>query len=328
MDSINPGAATAHPVKNLGPNLAEFRDAVISGLSNDQKSLPSKFFYDEEGSRLFDEITQLDQYYPTRTETTLLSTHGAEIAALMGPGAVLVEFGAGSLQKIPILLGAMESPQAFVPIDISKEHLIQSADQLALEFPELEVRPVVADFAGSVDISELVGGGEAKRIGFFPGSTIGNFARPDAIELLATIAALVRPGGELLIGVDLKKDNGILLDAYNDRDGVTADFNRNLLVRINRELDGNFDLGAFGHHAPYNASEGRIEMHLVSRTDQTVQVAGQEFSFAEGETIHTESSYKYGIDEFLALAAEAGFGPVRTWTDPKKLFSIHYLRAV
>ena len=328
MDAPNTGAASSHPVTNMGPDLAEFREAVISGLSNDQKSLPSKFFYDEEGSRLFDEITQLDQYYPTRTETTLLSTHGPEIGALMGPGAVLVEFGAGSLQKIPILLGAMEDPEAFVPIDISKEHLIESADQLALEFPDLEVRPVVADFSGSLDIGDLVGGGGAKRIGFFPGSTIGNFSHPDAIDLMASIAELVRPGGELLIGVDLKKDNAILLDAYNDRDGITAEFNRNLLVRINRELGGNFDLGAFRHHAPYNAREGRIEMHLVSRTDQTVQVAGQDFSFAEGETIHTENSYKYGIDEFLALAAEAGFEPVRTWTDSKDLFSIHYLRAV
>ncbi|MBT3395912.1 MAG: L-histidine N(alpha)-methyltransferase [Alphaproteobacteria bacterium] len=319
--------AAADPVQNLGPDLADFRDEVWLGLGQAQKTLPSKFFYDELGSKLFDEITQLDQYYPTRTETKLLGTHAGAIASFMGTGATLVEFGAGSLIKIRILLEAMDRPQAFVPIDISKEHLILSADQLALEFPHIQVRPVVADFASALDFGALVADSNSKRIGFFPGSTIGNFAHDAAVTLLATIGEVVGSGGELLIGVDLKKDNKILLDAYNDSQGVTADFNRNLLVRINRELGGNFDLGTFRHHAPYNADEGRIEMHLVSGADQTVNVAGKDFVFTEGETIHTENSYKYGIDEFLALASEAGFDPVQTWTDQDDLFSIHYLRA-
>ena len=325
MSEASPARAATHTVQNLGPDLADFRNEVWSGLGRDQKTLPSKFFYDENGSRLFDEITQLDQYYPTRTEIDLLSSNAAAIAGLMGTGATLVEFGAGSLLKIRILLAAMDNLKAFVPIDISKEHLTVSSRHLALEFPQIEIRPVVADFASSLDIGALVGNGGSKKIGFFPGSTIGNFSHPDAIRLLASIARVVRPGGDLLIGVDLKKDNQILLEAYNDAQGVTADFNRNLLVRINRELDGNFDPGSFHHHAPYNVAEGRIEMHLVSRTDQTVQVAGKEFSFTEGESIHTENSYKYGIEEFLNLAGEAGFAALQTWSE--NLFSIHYLRA-
>ena len=327
MSEASPAHAAAHIVQNLGPDLTDFRDEVWSGLGKDQKTLPSKFFYDENGSRLFDEITQLDQYYPTRTEINLLSSNAAAIAGIMGRGATLVEFGAGSLLKIRILLAAMDNPRAFVPIDISKEHLTVSSRHLALEFPHIEIRPVVADFASSLDIAALVGNGGSKKIGFFPGSTIGNFSHPDAIRLLASIAGVVRPGGELLIGADLKKDNQILLEAYNDAQGVTADFNRNLLVRINRELDGNFDPGSFHHHAPYNVVEGRIEMHLVSRADQTVQVAGKEFSFTEGESIHTENSYKYGIEEFLNMAAQAGFAPLQTWSDSENLFSIHYLRA-
>lgn len=319
--------ATAHSAQYLGPDLADFRDEVWSGLGQAQKSLPSKYFYDEIGSKLFDEITQLDQYYPTRTETDLLGTHAGAIASLMGPWATLVEFGAGSLIKIRILLAAMDRPEAFVPIDISKEHLIESANQLAREFPHIQVRPVVADFASALDIGALVGDSGSKRIGFFPGSTIGNFSHPEAVKLLGTIGAVVGSGGDLLIGVDLKKDNEILLDAYNDSQGATADFNRNLLVRINRELDGDFNLGTFRHHAPYNSVEGRIEMHLISVADQTVNVAGKEFTFIEGESIHTENSYKYGVEEFLNLAGEAGLDPVRTWSDSKDLFSIHYLRA-
>jgi dimethylhistidine N-methyltransferase len=311
----------------LGPDLADFLDEVWAGLGQAQKTLPSKFFYDEIGSKLFDEITQLDQYYPTRTETDLLEAHAGTIASLMGPWATLVEFGAGSLIKIRNLLVAMDRPKAFVPIDISKEHLIESADQLAREFPHIQVRPVAADFASALDIGALVGDSRSKRIGFFPGSTIGNFSYPGAVKLLGAIGGVVGCGGDLLIGVDLKKDNEILLDAYNDCQGVTADFNRNLLVRINRELDGDFDLGTFRHHAPYNAIEGRIEMHLISVTDQTVNVAGKDFTFIEGESIHTENSYKYGVEEFLNLAGEAGFDPMRTWTDSEDLFSIHYLRA-
>ena len=317
----------APAARDLGPDAADFRDAVLRGLAQRQKALPAKFLYDEEGSRLFQKITRLEAYYPTRTETKLLRDHRQEMADLIGPGAILVEFGAGSLEKIRILLGAMDNPAAFVPIDISRSHLIKSAAELAREFPDLAIRPVVADFAKALSIEAVEGGENAKRIGFFPGSTIGNFAHPEATGLLASIAGLVRPGGELLIGVDLKKDREILLGAYNDHEGITAAFNRNILVRINRELGADFDPGAFSHHAPYNADDGRIEMHLVSREAQVVRVADQEFAFAEGESIHTENSYKYGKEEFLALAEAGGFAAVRTWTDPDQLFSVHYLRA-
>ena len=307
--------------------VSEFRDAVLRGLSLPQKRIPSKYFYDAEGSRLFEQITELDEYYLTRTELALLRECRDEIAARIGPGARLIEFGAGSLQKIRILLESVRDLDAFVPIDISKEHLMAAASALSREFPHVPIRPVVADFTRPVRAATL-GSGRAKQVAFFPGSTIGNFSPDAAAAFLATIAQTVGSGGELLIGVDLKKDEEILFRAYNDSAGVTAAFNRNLLVRINRELAGDFDPSSFDHHAPYNAEEGRMEMHLVSRGAQTVRVAGRTFAFRERETIHTENSYKYTVDEVAALGGRGGFSTLCTWTDPTGLFSMHYLRAI
>ena len=305
--------------------LKSFRDDVFEGLSREQKELPCKYFYDDRGSELFNTICGLDEYYPTRTETALLQAHGREMADLIGPGVCLIEFGCGSLLKTRLLLDALRSPAAFVPIDISADHLLQSAAALAADYPDLEVLPVVADFTRPVKLPDKARKASENRIGFFPGSTIGNFDHAGAADFLATVADMVGGGGALLIGVDLKKDEDILVRAYDDAQGVTAAFNRNVLERINRELGGCFDIETFRHRALYNGAEGRIEMHLVSEKDQTVTVHDRDFTFTEGETIHTEDSYKYHVEEFSSLAAGAGFRSARTWVDGDGLFSLHYL---
>ena len=305
--------------------LKSFRDDVFEGLSREQKELPCKYFYDDRGSELFNTICGLDEYYPTRTETALLQAHGREMADLIGPGVCLIEFGCGSLLKTRLLLDALRSPAAFVPIDISADHLLQSAAALAADYPNLEVLPVVADFTRPVKLPDKARKASENRIGFFPGSTIGNFDHAGAADFLATVADMVGGGGALLIGVDLKKDEDILVRAYDDAQGVTAAFNRNVLERINRELGGCFDIETFRHRALYNGAEGRIEMHLVSEKDQTVTVHDRDFTFTEGETIHTEDSYKYHVEEFSSLAARAGFRSARTWVDGDGLFSLHYL---
>ena len=305
--------------------LKSFRDDVFEGLSREQKELPCKYFYDDRGSELFNTICGLDEYYPTRTETALLQAHGREMADLIGPGVCLIEFGCGSLLKTRLLLDALRSPAAFVPIDISADHLLQSAAGLAADYPNLEVLPVVADFTRPVKLPDKARKASENRIGFFPGSTIGNFDHAGAADFLATVADMVGGGGALLIGVDLKKDEDILVRAYDDAQGVTAAFNRNVLERINRELGGCFDIETFRHRALYNGAEGRIEMHLVSEKDQTVTVHDRDFTFTEGETIHTEDSYKYHIEEFSSFAAGAGFRSARTWVDGDGLFSLHYL---
>ena len=305
--------------------LKSFRDDVFEGLSREQKELPCKYFYDDRGSELFNTICGLDEYYPTRTETALLQAHGREMADLIGPGVCLIEFGCGSLLKTRLLLDALRSPAAFVPIDISADHLLQSAAALAADYPNLEVLPVVADFTRPVKLPDKARKASENRIGFFPGSTIGNFDHAGAADFLATVADMVGGGGALLIGVDLKKDEDILVRAYDDAQGVTAAFNRNVLERINRELGGCFDIETFRHRALYNGAEGRIEMHLVSEKDQTVTVHDRDFKFTEGETIHTENSCKYHVEEFSSLAAGAGFRSARTWVDGDGLFSLHYL---
>ena len=305
--------------------LKSFRDDVFEGLSRQQKELPCKYFYDNRGSELFNTICGLDEYYPTRTETALLQAHGREMADLIGPGVCLIEFGCGSLLKTRLLLDALRSPAAFVPIDISADHLLQSAAGLAADYPNLEVLPVVADFTRPVKLPDKARKASENRIGFFPGSTIGNFDHAGAADFLATVADMVGGGGALLIGVDLKKDEDILVRAYDDAQGVTAAFNRNVLERINRELGGCFDIETFSHRALYNGAEGRIEMHLVSEKDQTVTVHDRDFTFTEGETIHTEDSYKYHVEEFSSFAAGAGFRSARTWVDGDGLFSLHYL---
>ena len=316
---------TYSPAVELSPPSKAFLDDVFRGLERPQKELPCKYFYDEAGLRLFDAICGLDEYYPTRTETALLEAHRAEMAELIGPGVFLIEFGCGSLIKTRLLLDALVRPVAFVPIDISDGHLTRSAATLAGEYQGLKVLPLAADFTRPIDLPEQARDFGAKRVGFFPGSTIGNFDHPSAVQFLRNVAAMTGKGGVLLIGVDLKKDEDILVRAYNDRAGVTAAFNLNLIERINRELDGDFDPRAFRHLALYNDEKGRIEMHLVSRKDQTVTIQNRAFRFQDGETIHTENSYKYHVEEFTALAAQARFSAVKTWVDGDGLFSLHYL---
>lgn len=302
----------------------DFLAAVIDGLSQPQKRLSSKYFYDERGSKLFDQITRLPEYYPTRTETALLRAHARVFAELIGPHASVVEFGSGSSTKIRILLDALDAPAAYVPIDISREHLIASAKDLADAYPDLPVVPVAADYTQPLTLPEIPG--EVVRIGFFPGSTIGNFSYAEAVGFLRTAATELGTDNGLLIGVDLKKDPDILRAAYNDRAGVTAQFNLNILRHINRELGADFDLDGFTHNAVWRPEKGRIEMHLVSKRAQRVRIDGQVFEFAAGESIHTEDSHKYTVAEFHALAAEAGWRAHRHWTDPDDLFSVHYLR--
>ena len=302
----------------------DFRAAIVAGLSQPQKRILSKYFYDERGSRLFEQITHLPEYYPTRTETALLRAHAAEFAELIGPHASLVEFGSGSSTKVRILLDALEAPSAYVPIDISRDHLIDSAKSLAEAYPDLMVVPIAADYTKPLKLPEIPD--ELVRIGFFSGSTIGNFLYAEAVNFLRTAATELGTDNGLLIGVDLKKDEAILHAAYNDAAGITAQFNLNILRHINRELDADFDLDGFSHDARWRPEVGRVEMHLVSKRSQTVLVGGQVFEFAEGESIHTEDSHKYTVEEFHALAAEAGWRAFRHWTDADDLFSIHYLR--
>lgn len=313
-----------HPIHfhDLHPTPADMRAEVLAGLATTPKRLAPKFFYDAAGSRLFDDICRLPEYYPTRTEIAILQDHGAEMAARLGREALLIELGSGSSLKIRVLLEALR-PAVYMPVDISREHLLTSAGALAALFPRLDIHAVCADY--SVPFTLPVDDHEHPRAAFFPGSSVGNFDPDDAVRFLTRVGGLLGAGGKLLIGVDLLKDQGVLHAAYNDRAGVTAAFNLNLLTRINRELGGDFDLDAFRHDAFFNAALGRIEMHLISTRDQRVQVAGARFAFREGESLHTECSYKYSIDGFAALAARAGFAPEQVWTDPAGLFSVHCL---
>jgi len=301
---------------------------VISGLSARQKTLSCKYFYDEAGSELFDAICGLEEYYATRTETALIAEHGAEMADLIGPGVSLIEYGCGSLVKTRLLLDALDTPSVFVPIDISTAHLMRSAVDLIRDYPALNVLPLGADFTQPVELPEEAVNGGAKKVGFFPGSTIGNFDQVEAAQFLATVAGTVGAGGGLLIGVDLKKDEQTLLRAYDDASGVTAAFNLNIIQRINRELGADFDVAAFRHEARYNEDHGRIEMHLVSRNDQSVKIQDNSFRFRKDESIRTENSYKYHAEEFQNLAIAAGFSPIKTWVDNNELFSIHYFSKI
>lgn len=312
---------------DLAPERDDFLSDVLRGLFGMPKSLPCKYFYDERGSDLFQQICELPEYYPTRTETALLEGCADQIAAAIGPRCCLVEYGTGSSEKMRILLDALELPSAFVSVDISREHLLQSTSALAKDHPEVEVHAVCADFTKPFTVPYSTKDFEGKTVAFFPGSSLGNFHHHEAVEFLRNTANVVGPGGGLVIGIDLKKDVDILNAAYSDSAGVTAAFNLNLLVRINDELGGTFNVDAFTHHAFYNEAKGRIEMHIVSPKEQTVCVGGKEIHFNEGETIHTENSYKYDIDEFQELAHEAGFESAQVWTDPGRLFSVHYLEA-
>lgn len=303
----------------------DFAASVIDGLSRPQKTLPSRFIYDARGSKLFEEITQLPEYYLTRTETAILESNSAEMVDSVPAGGVLVEFGSGSSHKTEILLRHLPKLRTYVPIDVSHTALRGAKLRLVSLFPRLDVYPVLSNFA---ELRTLPPGiARRNKMGFFPGSTIGNFMPSDAVHLLRHFRDLLSPDGQLIVGVDLKKDAKRLVRAYDDAAGVTAAFNLNLLARINREIGGSFDLGAFKHKAIYNACEGRIEMHLESTTDQRVRILGQSFYFRAGERIHTENAHKYSIEEFHDLARSANWLPQRVWTDRDSLFSVHKLVA-
>ncbi len=308
----------------FAPAPANFGAEVILGLQQPQKALPSKFFYDEQGARLFEQITRLDEYYPTRTERRIIEEHADEIAACLGRGCLLIEYGSGSSTKTRLVLDALEVPAGYVPIDISKDQLLQAATEIAADYPNLEVLPVYADYTAQYHVPEPAQP-ITRRVVYYPGSTIGNFHPKQAQQFLQSVADVAGDNGGLLIGVDLKKDPALLHRAYNDAQGVTAAFNLNLLDRINHELSGDFQLDAFRHYAFYNPQAGRIEMHLVSLREQTVHLGDNKIRFKRGESIWTESSYKYTLDEFARLAGGAGFAVERVWTDTVELFSVQYL---
>ncbi len=302
-----------------------FAKDLLEALAQTPRRIAPKYFYDRQGSRLFDQICELPEYYPTRTELAILQDSAVEIAAQMGPNAELVEFGAGSLTKVRLLLNAMQSPSRYVPIDISGEHLAAAVQDLKADYPKLEVVPLVADYTQAFSLpAQVLGAGQ--RVGFFPGSTVGNFTPGEAVEFFR-MAGTVLKGGALLVGADLIKDPSVLHAAYSDAQGVTAAFNSNLLGRANRELGADFDVSNWAHSAFYNAPLQRIEMHLMSCIRQSVRVEGQTFNFEEGETIHTENSYKFTIDGLRALAVKGGFAPGPVWTDADRRFSMHWLYA-
>ncbi len=311
-------------VRQLATPDAEEVRSIIEGLSLPEKMISPKYFYDEAGSRLFDEITKLPEYYPTQTELGIMRQNVDEIAALAGEQASLIEFGSGSSMKTHVLLQNLHSLAAYVPVDISEDHLLASAEALRGDYPHIEIIPVVADFTKPFDLPTPAIM-PVKNIVYFPGSTIGNFPHDEAKALLEVMYTEAGSNGALLIGVDLQKDSGILERTYNDSAGVTAAFNRNMLTHINREFGSDFDVDTFRHDALYNSNEGRIELRLIAETAQTVRLGDATIEIAAGEGILTEYSHKYTLDGFAALAASAGFAVERVWTDERKLFSVQYL---
>jgi dimethylhistidine N-methyltransferase len=302
----------------------EFRRAVLAGLSARLRAIPAKFLYDSRGSALFDEICDLPEYYLTRTETEILKRHATEIGRRAGPGCALIEFGSGSSVKSRLLIDALPQLALYAPIDISRQHLDATAARLRRDYPGLWVEPVCADFMGPVPPIATT----ARRLGFFPGSTIGNLTPDEATGFLRHARTLLGDDGALVLGADLKKDPQRLHEAYNDSAGVTAAFTLNLLRRMNRELNATFDLSAFAHEAFYDEAEGRIEIYFRSLRQQTVMVAGQRFDFAAGERVHTEYSYKYDPTDLAALAQSGGFRLAETWTDSERLFAVAYLESI
>jgi len=301
-----------------------FSEDLHAALAQRPRRISPKYFYDDIGSRLFEQICELPEYYPTCTELALLHTHGAEMAACIGPRAQLVEYGAGALRKVRGLLDHMQAPHAFVPVDISGEHLLAACADLQLAYPALAITPVVADFTQPHDLPRRPVG--VRRVGFFPGSSIGNFSPAEALSFLNMAAQELRGGG-LLIGIDLIKDPAVLHAAYSDAAGVTAAFNLNLLERARRELGAEFDATGFAHSAFYNAPQQRIEMHLMSLRQQVLSLGDQRYEFAAGETLHTENSHKYSVNGFQEQAALAGFSAGPVWTDARGWFALLWLTA-
>ncbi|WP_444995267.1 L-histidine N(alpha)-methyltransferase [Aliikangiella sp. IMCC44359] len=310
-------------VTDIADTPTGFIDDVIEGLSKKPKTLPCKYFYDETGSKLFEDICDVQEYYITRTEIKLLEKIKFELSDMIGKKAVIIEPGAGAGRKIQNLLETLDSPSTYVPIDISADFLFYSAEKIKHKFPDVNIMPIQGDFTESI---RWQGNQEQRnRVVFFPGSTIGNFTPQQAESFLKNQVKLVGSQGALLIGVDLVKSNERLEAAYNDKQGVTAQFNKNLLTRINTELGGNFDLQQFSHHAFFNEEKSRIEMHLKSDKQQSIKINQQIFKFEEGENIHTENSYKYSINSFIQLAKKAGLKSQKYWVDESNLFSIHFL---
>lgn len=302
-----------------------FASDVLAGLSKKQKELPCRWFYDTRGSELFEEITDLPEYYPTKTEAQILTESVADLSALAGPGVAMIEYGAGAAVKTRTLLDALEAPLYYAPVDISDEFLRSVAEGLARDYPAIAMRPIVGNFLSDLDVPvELLTA--QRRLGFFPGSTIGNLSDAEIIAFLTRARRQLGEDGMLVIGADLRKSPDILLPAYDDAAGVTAAFNKNLLVRINRELEGDFDLERFLHKAIWNDVDSRIEMHLVSEVAQSVTLLGRQFDFARGESIHTENSRKFTVPGLQALAEDCGWRPLRVWEDPLKLFSVQMFR--
>ena len=321
-----PAAARAVTVPGqAGPGVAAqtVAAAALAGLRAPRKTLPARLFYDPEGCRLFERITALPEYYLTRTERALLATIAPEIAADVAPGAALVEYGACDEAKALLLLDSTDRFSAYLPIDVAGPELAALARRMGRSHPRLAVRPITADFTAPLVLPPEVA--KRPRLGFFPGSTIGNLDPDAARALLANVRDTLGRGERFLVGADLRKDPALLLPAYDDAQGVTAAFNRNLLVRLNREAGAEFDPGSFAHRAVWNDAQGRIEMHLVSRRAQTVRVAGEAVAFADGETIHTENSYKHTLAGLQLIAADSGWVPLRAWTDPDGLFALHLL---
>jgi len=307
----------------LDEEAEQFAADLMEGLAASPKRTPAKWFYDRAGSELFEDITHVPEYYPTRAELSILADNAEAIAACVPAGGYLVELGAGSTTKIRLLLDRLSHAAGYVPVDISAEFLASEATALQRTLPNVRVLPVAADFTRPFKLPAVTRG--RPLAGFFPGSTIGNFDPADAADFLRHLKRMLGPGARLIIGIDLRKDPKILEAAYDDAAGVTAAFNRNLLVRANRELDADFDLDAFAHRAMFNDERGRVEMHLVSRKAQDVHIRGRAFSFAAGESIHTECSYKYTVEGFRELAVSAGWTPTEVWLDDAGLFSVHAL---
>ena len=311
---------------DYAPREEGFRAVALAGLARARKAIPCRFLYDQAGSELFEQICELPEYYVTRAETAILTAHAGEIAARIGPQARLIEFGSGASHKVRLLLNALDRPRSYVPIDISGETLHQAASSIASDFPALEVIAVCADYMNPGRLPALALRPGGRRVGFFPGSTIGNLTPDEAVEFLRGCRALLGQAGGMIVGADLKKDEGLLNAAYNDAAGVTARFTLNLLERMNRELDADFDRTRFAHEAFYNADAGRMEIYISSLMNQIVTVSGRRFMFANDERLHVEYSYKFSVEEFQALARRAGFRPVQCWTG-SGLFGVYYLAA-
>ncbi len=305
---------------DMHPTANDILQDVITGLQQSPRSISPKYFYDEYGSQLFDQITELEDYYPARTEIGILQKYKQEIVESLNEGCLLIEPGGGNCSKVRIFVDELK-PVMYVPMDISKEHMLASAKQMSKQHSWLDIHAVCNDFTLKLELPE--GLPNAPRVVFFPGSSIGNFQAAEAVHYLSDIANLVGESGQLLIGVDLKKDKNILERAYDDSEGVTAKFNMNLLTRLNNEISANFDLKTWSHYAFYNTQQGRIEMHLKSMCEQVVHINDHEFYFAKDETIHTENSCKYSVDEFKKLGIEAGLNPEKVWVDDNQNFSVH-----